>query len=407
MTARPRISFLFYIKRTKLLKNGEAPIYLKIKVGNGKAELALFRSIQPQLWDTAKNKARGNTKEADDVNKYMNYIIQQISNHLNHLYETGFEISAQRLKNTFLGINDNEKTIVSVVQEHNRTLKLLVGKEYAPATYRKFETTLQHLKDYIKSKYSVSDLPLDKIDTDFVRGFDLYLKTVQNCQQNSAMKHIKNLKKIIRICAGNGWMKTDPFVNYKIRIQKVEKEFLTEQELQKIGDKQFSVERLQQVADTFLFACYTGFAYSDLKALTLENLSESENGQLWIHTHRLKTGMASHVPLLPAARMILLKYRSNPYCQENNVLFPVLSNQKLNAYLKEIADLCGLTKNLTTHMARHTFATTVTLNNGIPIESVSKMLGHSSVKMTEIYAKLLDNKVGNDMARIFDKYSAK
>ncbi len=407
MTARPHISFLFYIKRTKLLKNGEAPIYLKIKVGTGKAELALFRSIQPQLWDSAKNKARGYTKEADDINRYMHYIRQQISNHLNHLYETGFEISAQRLKNSFLGINDNVKTIVGVVQEHNRTVKLLVGKEYAPATYRKFETTLQHLKDYIKSKYSVSDLPLDKIDTDFVRGFDLFLKTQQNCQQNSAMKHIKNLKKIIRICAGNGWIKTDPFVNYKIRIQKVEKEFLTEQELQKIGDKEFSVERLQQVADTFLFACYTGFAYSDLKALTLENLSESENGQLWIHTHRLKTGMASHVPLLPAARMILLKYRNNPYCQEKNVLFPVLSNQKLNAYLKEIADLCGINKKMTTHMARHTFATTVTLNNGIPIESVSKMLGHSSVKMTEIYAKLLDDKVGNDMEKIFGKYSAK
>jgi len=397
MTARPRISFLFYIKRTKLLKNGEAPIYLKIKVGDEKAELALFRSIHPQQWDTVKNKVRGNSKEADEVNKYVNYIRLQISNHLNHLYETGFEISAQRLKNAFLGINDKGKTIVGVVQEHNRTVKLLVGKEYAPATFRKFETTLQYLKDYIKLKYSVSDLPLEKIDTDFVRGFDVFLKTVQNCQQNSAMKHIKNLKKVIRICAGNGWIKTDPFVNYKIRIQKVEKEFLTEPELQKIGDKLFSVERLQQVADTFLFACYTGFAYSDLKALTQENLSESENGQLWICTNRLKTGMASHVPLLPPARIILDKYRNNPYCQGKNVLFPVLSNQKLNAYLKEVGDLCGINKNLTTHMARHTFATTVTLNNGIPIESVSKMLGHSSVKMTEIYAKMLDDKVEKDM----------
>ncbi|MGD9492758.1 MAG: Arm DNA-binding domain-containing protein [Bacteroidales bacterium] len=153
MTARPHISFLFYIKRTKLLKNGEAPIYLKIKVDKGKAELALFRSIQPQQWDAAKNKARGNTKEADDINKYMNYIRQQISNHLNHLYDTGFEISALRLKNSFLGISENGKTIIGVVQEHNRTVKLLVGKEYAPATYRKFVTTLQHLKDYIKSNY--------------------------------------------------------------------------------------------------------------------------------------------------------------------------------------------------------------------------------------------------------------
>ncbi|PKP03857.1 MAG: recombinase [Bacteroidetes bacterium HGW-Bacteroidetes-6] len=405
MTARPRISFLFYIKRTKLLRNGEAPIYLKIKVDKESSELAILKSIMPQQWDIAKNGAKGSSREAQDVNNYIGYIRQQLSNRLNHMYEKGVEITAIGLKNAFLGKNDMGKSLVNVVKEHNDTVKKLIGKEYSPATYKKYETTLMHLQAFINTDYSVADLSLGKIDPDFIRGFEVFLKAERNCQQNSTMKHIKNLKKVIRICVGNGWMKTDPFINYKIRIQKVEKDFLTEEELQAITCKDFRIGRLQQVADTFLFACYTGYAYSDLKTLSPENLFESESGQLWIHTKRHKTGIVSHVPLLPPARKILDKYRDNPYCIKYNVLLPVLSNQKLNSYLKEVADLCGITKNITSHVARHTFATTITLNNGIPIESVSKMLGHSSISMTQIYAKVLDRKVGMDMSKLRDKFS--
>jgi site-specific recombinase XerD len=395
---------LFYIKRTKLLKNGEAPIYLTIKVDKVRAELAIMKSINPDLWSVEKNGATGTTKEANDINSYLNHIRLQVNNHLAALRDEGREITARGIKNSFLGINPDEKRIVEIFADHNKNVKLLVGKDFAPATLERYETTLLHIQRYIQDKYHADDLPLTRLDREFITGFEMFLKTNRSCSHNTTMKYIKNFKKIVRICFGNGWIKLDPFVNIKLPLRKVDKGFLSEEEIRAISTKQFSCERLQHVADVFLFGCYTGFAYSDLKGLTPANLVRTEDGQIWIHAKRLKTDNDCHVPLLPVAKKIVEKYSNHPYCKKNNVLLPVTTNQKLNAYLKEIADLCGITKNISTHMARHTFATTVTLNNDIPIESVSKMLGHSSIKMTQVYAKLLDKKVGKDMRKLQDKF---
>ena len=404
MTTRSRIVFLFYIKRTKLLQNGEAPIYLKIKVDKTSAELAVLRSIDPKLWNVEKNGANGTTKAANEINDYIAHIRQQLSEHLAKVRNEGQEITATRLKNSFLGVNPEDKSIAAVFAEHNKSVKMLIGKDYAQATHQRYETCLSHLRAYIKEKYKTEDIPLSKLDPDFVKGYELYLKTVRSCNHNSAMKYVKNFKKIVRICFGNGWMKNDPFTNIKLRIKRVDKGFLSEEELRIIGNKRFSCERLQQVADVFLFGCFTGYAYSDLKRLSSRHIVKSTDGQIWIHTRRVKTDTISHVPILPVAMKILDKYANHPYCKKNNVLLPVLSNQKLNAYLKEIADVCGIQKNISTHMARHTFATTVTLNNDIPIETVSKMLGHTSITMTQNYAKLLDKKVGEDMNKLKDKF---
>jgi site-specific recombinase XerD len=396
---------LFYIKRTKLLKNGEAPIYLKIRVDKQSTELAIFKSVNPRLWSAEKSGAMGTSDEAKDVNKYIDYVRRQISEHLAKMREEGLDITPIGLKNSLLGKKSDEKRIAEIFAMHNESVRLLVGKDYTQATLQRYETSLLHLRTYIQSKYNVDDIPLADLDPDFVQGFELYLKSARNCNHNTTMKYLKNFKKIVRTCFGNGWIKSDPFTNIKLRLKKVDKGFLTEDELDLIQNKQFSCERLQQVADVFLFGCYTGFAYSDLKRLTTANLVTSGDGRLWIHARRLKTNMESHVPVLPAAMDILNRYRNHPFCEMQNVLLPVLSNQKLNAYLKEIADVCGINKNITTHMARHTFATTITLNNDIPIESVSKMLGHSSISMTQNYAKLLDKKVGKDMSKLYNKYS--
>lgn len=405
MATRSRIVFLFYIKRTKLLKNGEAPIYLQIKVDNQTAELAILKTVDPNLWSIEKNGATGTTKEAKDINNYIGLIRKQINEHITTMRDDGREITAKGLKNAFLGIKPDEKKIAAVFADHNKSVKMLIGKDFAPATLQRYETCLMHLQTYIKEKYKLDDLPLSKLDLDFIHGLELYLKTQRNCNHNTTMKYIKNFKKIVRTCFGNGWMKHDPFINIKLRLKKVEKEFLSEEEIRIISNKKFHCERLQQVADVFLFGCYTGYAYSDLKRLSSSNIVKTDDGQIWIHARRLKTDMVSHVPLLPPAKKIIDKYSSHPYCKKNNVLLPVLSNQKLNAYLKEIADLCGITKNISSHMARHTFATTITLNNDIPIESVSKMLGHSSISMTQNYAKLLDKKVGQDMSKLNAKFS--
>jgi len=407
METRNRIAFSFYIKRTKPLKSGEVPIYLKIKVDDTLEELATLRNIFPEKWSIAKNGAAGTSKEAKELNANLQHVRDCLNEHVKMLKEKDREITARTIKNSYLGIINDEKKIVELFQEHNKAIKLLSlkNKDFAPATVQRYETCLLHLSNFIKEKYKVNDMPIKKMNQDFIKGFELYLKTVRNCCHNTTMKYIKNFKKIVLNAFKNGWLKHDPFVNIKLRLKKVDKGFLTEDELSRILNKKFGVERLEYVKDVFLFGCFTGLAYSDLKNLTPENLVKGEDGRMWIHTRRKKTDMISHVPLLPIALQIIEKYKTNPHCIVENILLPVYSNQKLNAYLKEIADLCGITKEISTHMARHTFATTVTLNNDIPLETVSKMLGHSSLTMTQNYARLLDKKVSKDMEKIQDKFT--
>jgi len=329
-----------------------------------------------------------------------------LNEHLNRLIDSRKEITASAIKESYLG-KSNDKLIISLFHEHNNKVKQLVGKDFAPATLQRYETSLMHVHEYIKKKYMKEDLPVEDIDHDFLSGLEFYLKTVRNCGHNTTMKYIKNFKKIIRTVHAKGWITKDPFADIKLKLRKVEKEFLTEDELNAIIETDFKVLRLEHVKDTFLFGCFTGLAYSDLKKLTPENLIQGKDGNYWIHTKRTKTDNPSHIPLLPPAMEIIWKNKDNPHCLDHHVLLPVYSNQKLNAYLREIADLCGIRKKMTTHMARHTFATTVTLNNDIPIESVSKMLGHSSIKMTQVYAKLLDKKVAQDMKKLHSKFTMK
>jgi integrase len=409
MDTRNRISFSFYIKRTKPLKSGEVPIYVKIKANDTQDEIATLRSIHPDKWCTTKNGALGTSKEAREFNDSLMHIRFVLQDHVKLLIENGQEITARSIKNSYMGIISNDKKVIALFEIHNNDIRSLTGKgkDFAPATLQRYETCKLHLSNYIKEKYKVNDMPISKVNPDLIKGFELYLKTVRNCGHNSAVQYVKNFKKIVDNAFQNGWLKNDPFVKIKLRQKKVERGFLSLDELTQIMNKNFSIERLNYVKDVFLFGCFTGLAYSDLKSLTLQNLVKDENGKMWIHTHRKKTDTISHIPLIPVALKIIEKYQNNPHCQTFNILLPVYSNQKLNAYLKEIADACGIEKKLSTHIARHTFATTVTLNNDIPIESVSKMLGHSSINMTQHYAKLLDKKVAKDMEKLQDIFAYK
>ncbi len=407
METRQRVTFLFYVKRTKPLKNGEVPIYLRISVNEISEELSTMRSILPEKWDKARNSARGKSKEARELNDEIQNIRSLLKEHVKRLYEQGQEISPSSIKNSYLGIAQGPKKIIALFLEHNKAIKILSGKDFAPATVQRYETCLLHLTGYIKKRYKAGDMQVSKLTPDFVSGFEFYLKTVRKCNHNTTMKYLMNLKKIVRNAFLNGWMGRDPFVNFRLRLEKVDKGYLTTEELDRIMNKKFSIGRLDMVKDVFLIGCFTGLAYSDLKNLKPENIVKGEDGNMWIHTRRQKTNTISHIPILPVAMNIIQKYKFNPLCLANNILLPVYSNQKMNAYLKEIADLCDIKKILSSHMARHTFATTITLNNDIPIETVSKMLGHSSISMTQNYARLLDKKVGKDMAKIMDMYSVK
>jgi site-specific recombinase XerD len=283
----------------------------------------------------------------------------------------------------------------------------MVGKEYSPSTLTRYVTSMNHVIEFMQWKFGIADIDITKLNHEFITDFNFYLRTEKNCNNNSAAKYIKNFRKIIRICLSNGWLARDPFINFKVKIREVERAYLSEEELQTLHDKVFTIDRLNQVKDIFLFSCYTGLAYIDAKNLTQHNLVLGIDGNKWIHTHRKKTDTPSHIPLLAPALEIINKYSQHPATINNCVLLPVLSNQKMNAYLKEIAICCEINKELTFHIARHTFATTVTLSNNVPIESVSKMLGHKNLRTTQHYAKILDKKVSHDMQVLQTKFEQK
>ena len=391
------VSILFYIKRAKANKEGLAPIYARITILAKRFEFSTNRFAAVEKWTSEGSRVKGFSEEARSINNYLDELRIKIVMAEKSLFKRDIPITSENLKNELLGISERNRTLIPIFQDHNDRIKALLGQEYAPGTLERYKTSLKHTQDFLEWKYNISDIELDKIDHALICDYEFYLRSVRKCANNSAIKYIKNFKKIVKQCMANGWIANDPFANYKSKVKEVERVFLSEVELNKIADKKFVGERLSIVRDLFLFSCFTGLAYIDLKNLTKEHISKGIDGEQWIFTHRQKTESASKIPLLPTPQHIINKYKNHPHCEIQNKLLPVPSNQKMNAYLKEIADVCEINKELTFHIARHTFATTVTLTNGVPIESVSKMLGHKSLKTTQHYAKVLDKKVSEDM----------
>ncbi len=400
---RATFNILFYIKKTKVLKDGTLPIYARITVNGQRAEFGLQKSIESNQWNNIKGCAQGFSKTAKEINSYIDYVKTNIQIHKRDLEEQGNEFSAYDLRNSHIGCGEKSKNILEIFKEHNDKCKGLINKDFAPGTVERYNTCYKHVEDFIKQKYKKSDMPLNGITPMFISDFEYYLKTHRNCCNNTTVKYIKNLKKIIRIAISNGWMKLDPFKNIKFHLDEVDMDFLNEDELNILMKKDFVIERLQTNKDVYLFCCFTGLAFIDVKSLVYSDIEEKD-GKLWIKKKRQKTKNWCHIPLLPPAIELLNKYKKHPICQKTGCVLPVLSNQKMNAYLKEIADLCGINKNLSTHTARHTFATTVTLANQVSLVVVSKMLGHSSVDMTKKYARVGEELIKRDMQKLYEKY---
>lgn len=390
---------LFYVKKTKMIANGTAPVYLRITIDGERADISSKRYINPDKWNANGQKLGGSGEEVRALNIYLKTLEHQVYEAYRNMIEKKLPLTAAGLKNTLLKKDEPEKgkMLVPIFEEHNRQVKALIGREYAQGTLDRYQTSLKHTIAFIQWKYKVSDINIRGINHEFIMSYDFYLRSERNCNNNSTVKYLKNFKKIILICIANGWLDKDPFIKYKPKVKEVIREYLTMEDLQRISDKQFTNVRLTQVRDIFLFSCYTGLAYADVKKLKREEISIGLDGQKWIFTSRQKTDTASRIPLLPTALQIMQKYEDHPECSDFGKLLPVLSNQKMNSYLKEIADVCNIGKELTFHIARHTFATTITLANGVSIESVSKMLGHTNIRTTQHYAKILDSKVGEDM----------
>ena len=382
---RNTLSVLFIIKKAKLLKNGEAPICMRITVNKRVAEVMIKRSIPIDLWNQKKECSKGKDRVAAELNHYINTVRAKVLQIHRELEIDNKPITADIIKDCFYGRDKVQRSLLEVYAEHNEKCRALIGKEYTESTVTKFDTSINRLKEYIRSNYHRDDIMLAELDGQFIRDFDFWLKTDKHCQNNSALKHLKNLKKVIRIALANDWIKKDPFYGIHFKQDEVNVEFLSREELDILMNKEFTIKRLEQVRDVFVFCCFTALAFVDVQQLSREHLIKDNNGALWIRKARQKTNQMCNVPVLSIPQRILRKYEDNAECIKKGVLLPVISNQRMNAYLKEIADVCGIAKRLTTHVARHTAATVVFLANDVSMENVSKILGHSNIRMTQHY----------------------
>ena len=371
-------SVRFSARKSRSNYDPDLSIYVRITVNGKRAEISLQRKISKVSWNPISGRANGTRASIRALNRYLDDVQAKLLDIQGKYVLKARPYSAKIIKNEFLGQSKKVPTLLKLYDSHNKEIEILVGSEYSHGGYLRHTRTRRHLASFIASEYKRDDIPLVDIDLRFIHRFEHYLRVLKIGRQNTVTKYITNLKKIVRIAYAHGFIDRDPFLNWKAKWKPVTREALTEHDLKTLIQKKFAMPRLNYVKDIFLFCCFTGLAYSDVKRLSEDHLVIGVNGQRWIKTNRSKTNTRTSVPILPMAEEILEKYQDHPKLAGTNILLPVLSNQKLNAYLKEIADLCGIAKHLTFHLSRHTFATTVTLANGVPIESVSRMLGHQS-----------------------------
>lgn len=402
---RRTFSIMFFIRRTRLRKNLEAPVMMRITVNGERTDIAIQRTILPEQWNSDKGCAKSTTRVGKELNQCLDQIRLQVYHRHQELLSRNLDVTAASLKGAYQnGIGEEDvHNLLDLYHEHNANLKSMIDKGVSRATYIRHETSRRNLERFLRDTYQLEDISLKEVTHVFIKEYETYLRTTRNCNNNSTVKYIKNFGKIIKEAMNRDWVQANPFRNIRFHLEEVDKPFLSKGELNKIITREFAITRIAQVRDVFVFCCFTGLAFIDVKTLTAKDLQQGVDGNLWIRKQRNKSKQWAHIPLLPDARLIIERYSSNPQCQRKGVLLPVLSNQKMNAYLKEIADLCGVQKNLTTHCARHTFATTVTLANKISMESVSKMLGHSSLSMTQKYARILDSTIGQEMSLLAEK----
>lgn len=402
------LSILFWINTARKKSTGELPIFMRITVDGKRVEISMQRSVAADLWDSNAQKVKSKHIHSVAMNSHLDLSRGKVQSIYNQLVSAGEKITSSTIKNLYLGkMNKDEtqhKTILQAFDYHNLKMAetVKVGM-VVPKTLSRYQITRNKVANFIKLHFKSTDKPLFELRLSFITEFEHYLLTIEKIQTNTAHKYIKNVKKIMNMAVGLDWIPANPFNQFKCSYSNPEREVLNQEEINRIIERDFVIDRLNEVRDVFIFCCYTGFAYADVYRFSKEAMIRGLDGNLWISTTRQKTGTKESVPLLPIALDIIRKYEDHTYCQRHNKLLPVNSNQRYNAYLKEIADLCGIKKKLTSHIARHTFATTITLANGVPLETVSKMLGHNKLSTTQIYAKVLNDKVSKDMELLQEK----
>lgn len=398
------MNVLFYIIKTRTLKNGEAPILLRVTVDGCYSDIRINRSVKTELWDAKLGMCRGKSREANELNEYIRSLHTHLYEiHRNMVLQDEYFSPDILLKKLFN--KETTKTVMVFFKEHNEDCRRRIGIDYAYSTINRYDNCYKTLQVVIEKEYGKSDITFTEFNNQLIRKLELYLKVDKGLSQNTLVRYMKVIKKISGLAITAGLLKTDPFAGMKFKQPKTNPVFLTKEELDKIIQKEFDIPRIALVRDVFVFCCFTGLAFIDVRNLKKEHIVLDSDGTYWVRKTREKTENMCDIPLLDLPLEIIRRYENHKMCKTKGILLPVMCNQKMNSYLKEIADFCGIDKEISTHSARHTFATTVTLANGVALTNVARMLGHTSTRMTEHYAKVLSHNISADMKNVQKKIS--
>lgn len=393
-----RISF--FLKKSIVRKNGKSPIIARITLNGEKVEFSTKLSIESSKWDVDTGEVKGNNYEPISINNNLSSIRMTIYTYYRNLSEKCEIITAEKLRRMYTQTEMYPQTLLTLFKKHNNDELKLVGHGRVMDTYKKYELAYRRVQEFMLYQYSKEDIYLDNLNLQFVNDFEIYLRVNCKLGTNMTAKMIQFLKKVVNLARDLGIIHFDPFYLHHTKWEKVKIEYLTKQEIKKIIEKEITIKRLDVVRDIFLFSVFTGLSYVDVKNLTVNNIQKQHDGSSWIVTKRQKTDNSVELPLLDIPQKIIAKYEQE---RDGLSLLPVMSNQKLNSYLKELADICGITKRLNFHVARHSFSTSIMLDHGVSMETLSKVLGHSNIKTTQIYAKVTNKKVSYEMKALSKK----
>ncbi len=391
---RSTFKVLFFLKRDKQKKDGTVPVYCRITIDGKEARFGMKKNIDPKLWNTKDGKATGKSAESSEINALLEKTKAGIHKIYREVQERENAVSAEKVKNIFLGIDSKQYMLLKAFDEHVEENFNLVGKRITKSTYNRYYYLRVRLSEFLTEKYHLSDIPLREINYQFIRDFEMYLLTVRENKQSTIAQYLINLKKILELAYKNEWIFKNPFMNYKIEDEKSERGYLTQAEVEILMNCKLD-KRLERTRDVFIFCCFTGLSYIDVFKLTKQQIHLSIDGAQWIMGKREKTDVDYFIPMMEIPKKILEKYKTHIF--KNGKLLPVKVSLTVNRHLKEIAEICEIKKRLTFHLSRHTFAT-LAMSKGVSLESVSKMLGHKDIQTTQIYAKMTTEKVGRDMA---------
>jgi site-specific recombinase XerD len=398
MKVNEKLSMLLVLEKSKTSSDGRIPITVRLTVDCKRVELSLGQKVLPEMWNQKAGMANGSSKEAMSINTTIDRVRNKLRQHYDVLSTMNGYVSAAMVKEAYQGKKQECRTLLEAIAFVEEKAHKKVEKEVLEqVSADKWRRTREKLIPFLKHEYKLTDIALDKITYSFAEDLADYLMLVRDLGNNTAMNYVKNIKQALKQAVQRNWILRNPIEAFTCGYINPERDILDDEEIMHMYKKKMPVARLEEVKNTYLFMCFTGYAYTDASLLTPEHVCKFFDGEDWIVKNREKTWCRENVPLMPMAKEIIERYRNHPYCLDKNMLLPIKSNQNFNAYLKEVADICGIKKNLTTHTARHTFATTVTLANGVPLETVSALLGHKSIKTTQIYAKIVAKKISADM----------